>query len=215
MRTERFVLREIRVSGLDRIAESEILGRIRPPSDTRLFDLDIAAIQEVLLADPWIREVTLRKEYPDMLSVFIVERHPAAVLVNPPFSALADEAGAIMARWAIGDAEAESWSSLPVIRGVDISGIARRENGALERFAAARTALREAGPREGEGLVVDVSRPSDIQVLRDGRRFHVGTAPFEAKWRRFRSVQAEIAPNSPPSGGAVVDLRFPNQVIIR
>ncbi|MBI3609324.1 MAG: FtsQ-type POTRA domain-containing protein [Nitrospirae bacterium] len=212
-----FEVREVRAAGLERLNETDVLKRLRPSSGTSLFDLDLAALRERLLAEPWIKEVTLRKQYPDTLSIRVVERRPVAVLAGPASSALVDATGAVMVEGPDPARVSGPWLFLPVVHGIERMSLRDRDPGALRSFSAALEVLRAIPPMgDGDvhgGLDMDVGRWDDVRVLRHGYRFRLGAGSFDEKWQRFRSVETEIERRY--EEGREIDLRFPDQVIVR
>jgi len=208
-----FELQEIRLLGLERLNEGRLRERLRPSSGETLFDLDLASLQGTLLTEPWIKEVNLRREYPNALSVQVLERHPVAVLAGRQVEAIVDETGAVIEAWPNGGEIPGQWSSLPVIHGIEAASLKNRDAGAVKSFASAREILRAAPETVGQGLDLDVGRLEDPRVQRHGYWLRFGSAPFERKWERFLSVEGEIERRR--EGVQEVDLRFPDQVIVR
>ena len=52
--SEIFELREVRILGLERLNEADVLERLRPSSGKALFDLDLVFLQGSLLTQPWL-----------------------------------------------------------------------------------------------------------------------------------------------------------------
>lgn len=213
MHSSLFELREIRTLGLERLNEGDLLERLRPSSGKTLFDLDLASLQGTLLAEPWIKEVNLRREYPNAMSVQVIERHPVAVLAGRQVEAIVDETGAVMEAWPNGGEIPGQWSSLPVIHGIEAASLKNRDAGAVKSFSSALEILRAAPETVGQGLDLDVGRMDDPRVQRHGVWLRFGSGPFDEKWERFLSVEGEIERRR--EGVQEIDLRFPDQVIVR
>ncbi|MEK6683140.1 MAG: FtsQ-type POTRA domain-containing protein [Nitrospirota bacterium] len=208
-----FELQEIRTRGLERLDEADVLERLRPASGEALFDLDLVSLQGTLLAEPWIKEVNLRREYPNRLSVQVIERYPVAVLAGRPVEAIVDETGAVIEAWPNGGEIPGSWSSLPLIHGIEAASLRDRDPAAVKRFSSAMAILRAAPAAAGQGLDLDVGRRDDLRVQRHGVWIRFGSEPFDEKWERFLSVESEITRRH--EGVQEVDLRFSEQVIVR
>lgn len=54
-----------------------------PTGMVNLFDLDLKAVEQRVLANPWVREVRLQKRFPQTLSVAVVFREPQALIQSP------------------------------------------------------------------------------------------------------------------------------------
>ncbi len=208
-----FDLREIRTIGLERLVESDVLKRLRPISGRTLFDLDLVSLRGTLLSEPWIKEVSVRREYPDALAVQVIERHPVAVLAGRQMEAIVDETGTVIEAWPNGGEIPGQWSSLPVIHGVEAASLRDHDSEMMKRFFSALEILRAAPPIVGQSLDLDVSRPDDLRVQRHGVWLRFGSSEFDGAWERFLSVEGDIERRH--EGVREVDLRFPEQVIVR
>ena len=54
-----------------------------PTGMVNLFDLDLRAVEQRILTNPWIREVRLQKRFPQTLSIAVTYREPKALMQNP------------------------------------------------------------------------------------------------------------------------------------
>jgi len=211
--SEFFELRKIRTAGLERLKKSEVMDHLPSPSGKTLFDLNLASLQGALLTEPWIKEVTVRRDYPDTLSVDVVERRPVAVLVGRPASAIVDDTGSIIEQWSSTGEVPPAWSGLPVVHGIEAAALRRQDPRAVAGFSAAMEILRTPSLEPGEDLDLDVGRIDDVRVQRHGYWIRLGGEPFDQKWHRFFSVENEIERRH--SEVREVDLRFPRRVIVR
>jgi hypothetical protein len=119
MTSPRFELREISVEGAVRLSRDKLLALAAVQPGGSVFALSVRAIEERLLASPWIAEAEARRRLPDGLTVRVVERRPAALLVL-------DGAGLYLA-----DASGRPFKRADVHRGegaglVVVSGLERR-----------------------------------------------------------------------------------------
>ena len=118
-----------------------------------------------------------------------------------------------MEAWPNGGEIPGPWSSLPVIHGIEAASLRDRDPAAVKRFSSALAILRAAPAAAGRDLDLDVARMDDLRVQRHGVWLRFGSEPFEEKWERFLSVEGEIERRH--EGVQEVDLRFPEQVIVR
>lgn len=208
-----FALQEVRTVGWERPEKIEVLERLRSTSGFSLLDLDLVSLKGTLLAEPWIKEVNLHKEYPDTLSVRVIARRPVAVLSGRQIEAIVDETGTVLEEWPNGGEIPQPWSRLPIIHGVDATSLRDGGSAALQRFGAALEILRAAPSSADPGLDLEVSRWDDVRVQRHGYWLRFGEGLFGEKWRRFLSVENEIERRH--ERVREVDLRFPDQVVVR
>jgi cell division protein FtsQ len=208
-----FELREIRTAGLERLNETDVLEHLGPAPGRSLFDLDLVSLKGALMTEPWIKEVNLRREYPDTLSVQVIERNPVAVIAGRQVETIVDETGTLIEQWPNGGELPGRWSSLPVIHGIEAASLRDHDPRAMAGLSAALEILRTDPTAAGEGLALDVGRMNDTRVQRRGYWLRFGAAPFVEKWHRFLSVEGEIERRH--GGFREVDLRFPGRVIVR
>jgi len=208
-----FVLQEVRTVGWERPEKIEVLERLRSSSGSSLLDLDLVSLKGRLMSQPWIRDVNLRKEYPDTLAVRVIERRPIAVLVGRQVAAIVDETGTVLEAWPNGGKIPDPWSRLPVIHGMEPGSLREGGPAALQRFAAALDILRAASVSAEPLMDLDIGRWDDVRVQRHGYEVRFGEGRFEEKWRRFLSVENEIERRH--EGVHEVDLRFSDQVVVR
>jgi cell division protein FtsQ len=184
----RLALRTVKVQGLRRATEKELLRLAGVAPGMNLWSLDPAAVAQAMGAHPWIRTVQVTRSLPDTLQVKVEERVPVA-LASLGDLYVVDADGAAFKR--VSPAEA---LDLPLLTGLS------RE--AAEKDPAA-TATRL---REGLG-VVDVyqrafERPrlSEVQlgeagfelVTADGVRVVLGRNDLDGQLHRLRRVRDEL-----------------------
>lgn len=66
---------------LDARAITDLAGV--PLGSVSLFELDLTAVERRILANPWIREVSLTKRFPQTLAIAVTFREPHALLQKP------------------------------------------------------------------------------------------------------------------------------------
>lgn len=208
-----FTLQKVRTVGWQRPERIDVLERLRASSGISLIDLDLVSLKRKLLAEKWIGQVNLRKEYPDTLSVRVIERRPVAVLAGRKNGAITDTTGTVLEEWPIGRNVPGPWSELPVIHGVEPNSLRRLDPDTLQRFSTALAILATAPSPSDPDLVLEASRWDDVRVQRHGYWLRFGDGFFDEKWKRFLSVENEIEHRH--DRVREVDLRFPDQVVVR
>jgi cell division septal protein FtsQ len=81
--TDEFALAEIRIEGLARTSDEEIVRRLQHHFHASLLDLDLEEIARTLEQDPWIRRAAVRRVLPRSLDVHLEERVPVARVDRP------------------------------------------------------------------------------------------------------------------------------------
>lgn len=85
----------------------------------KLFTVNLERIQQNILAFPWVRAVSVRREFPATIQIHVTERKPLAQLLAGG-RYLIDENGVVFKKWEPGDP-----SDLPVITGFSREEIER------------------------------------------------------------------------------------------
>ncbi|EDY85655.1 polypeptide-transport-associated domain protein, FtsQ-type [gamma proteobacterium HTCC5015] len=154
--TRPMAIKRIEITGERRyLSNEDVIAALQHFAEGEFFEMDIESARQSLMALPWTREVSLRREWPDTLHVQIVEQRPVAnwqgeqdqlVMVNgygETFSASVPQ------------------NRLPLLGGP--KGSTRR---VLEAYAAIREQLGEIGGGV-DSLLLD-ARNTWLMTLRNG-----------------------------------------------
>ena len=235
------------VHGLRLVASSEILKTLGLPRDfynvavlrdgatgPGLLEMDLEETRRAVTRHPWMKEVTVRKAYPNRLVITAVERTPVATVVAANGLYLVADDGVILGPAAGYDGR------LPMFLGLRLTGSLRSPQVPGASSPAPDLASARLGPGDrtsaaGLGAVVDVlaarqSTPdpggvfSDLRAVdfspareivmqfRDVRaRFSVDRLARE--WQRLLAVRADIERRG--CRRCELDLRFPDRVVVR
>ena len=78
-----FLLKNIRIKGAHQMPESEILAKIYPYLKSSIFATDMEQVKEALTAQPFIKEVRVKRVFPFSILIDVKERVPSALWVGP------------------------------------------------------------------------------------------------------------------------------------
>ena len=123
-----FAIDEIRVSGNVETSEIDIFDRVGLDGWTSLVGFDAHEARARIESLPWIESVTVRKVYPSMLEVKVVERTPFAVWQQGALLSLVEADGKVIA-----PLSGARHASLPLVVG---QGADKASAGFLARVAA-------------------------------------------------------------------------------
>jgi len=208
-----FQVREVTVSGTNRVTYEDVLERLRLQSGETLFSVNSTVLVDRLKSHPWIKEAIVNRALFHTLAVTITERRPAAVLRTPSLNLLLDEEGRVLS--VLGE---EDDPVLPVLVGVDPR---RLIQGQAQSRQVARAGIELAGlvGQAVEGRPqVDAGNPENLVASVQGLRFQFGPSSFEEKWDRYRRLQPTLRARVDNGGGqfrSEIDLRYPGKVIVR
>jgi cell division protein FtsQ len=184
----RLALRTVKVQGLRRATEKELLRLAGVAPGMNLWNLDPAAVAQAMGAHPWVRTVEVTRSLPDTLQLRVEERAPVA-LASLGDLYVVDAAGAPFKR--VSPAEA---LDLPLL-----TGLSREEAEKDPAGTAAR--LREAlGVADAYSRVFERPRLSEVQLREagfelitvDGVRVVLGRDDLDGQLRRLQRVRDEL-----------------------
>lgn len=92
-------VRDVVIEGRDHIDAVELKQTIAVAQGDPLLGIDIHALHARLTAIPWVRDVRVRRAFPDRLVISIDERRPVALWTDAPGGpAIIDDEGIVLAR---------------------------------------------------------------------------------------------------------------------
>jgi cell division protein FtsQ len=201
-----FALRDIDVYGNKYLSKGEVVRLMGVIYGENLISLPSDEVVAMLSESKWVREVSLRKEYPGRLVVNIEEAVPQALLQIRGETYFVDGEGNVL-----GKLNDDPVQFLPVI----VSDSARNPQ-------AFREAVNLAGVLKQKGLATERNRieisgvekgPEELTMNIDGLTAKVGQGDYEEKLRRLFELSDEIRRRHVHV--KYVDLRFSNSVIVK
>ena len=190
-----FQIKEIRWIGLERLKGSAMAKRYHWVYGRNIFLLDLAQIQERVLADPWVNGTILRRDFPDRLTIVITERKPAAVEIDASGrETLLDEEGISLERGGPYPPE------LPRLIHFNRESYPK--------------ALLLAGLLSDHSLVaINLSNPDDLIARLEEGTLHFGGEGYRERWRRFLEIEGDLQRRGLYDWE--IDLRFPDKIIVK
>jgi len=91
-----FAIEDVRMAGNREASEIDVLERLGLDGWTSLIGFDADEARERIAAMPWVASASVRKIYPDVLEVEILEKKPLAIWQQGRQLSLVDEAGRII-----------------------------------------------------------------------------------------------------------------------
>jgi cell division septal protein FtsQ len=231
-----FQLRAIQIEGVSKDREPDVRAVIEKQQNASLAGLNLEKIREELMQLRWVKEISLRKEWPDALFVKVTERVPFAWVED---RAPADPGGLMsakpsMGRYRLVDEEGIELESLdypasgfPVIRWSGVSEIPDPGRTGSSRFLGGELqagldvlkalAVSGIGSKNFASLVMEVRDRQDgrcdIRLRYQGLQLRLGTEDLDGQIRRFLSLKPALQAEAHRI--SEVDLRFPGRLIVR
>lgn len=188
-------IRKVSVEGEFTYLDPEVLKvAVVDAVDAGFFGVDVADIRRRLLDEPWIREATIRRIWPDALHVRIVEQTPAARWGE---QAMLNE---------VGDIFAPPYQELPT----DLVWLDGPLGSEIEVLRQYHYLAQELSSANLDVVAVTVSpRFAWTLQTRDGKRIVLGRKDLRLRLRRFLFGYNRRLRDSWAQIGSV-DLRYPN-----
>ncbi len=137
---------QVEIKGQSETSEVDVLQKLALGDFPSIVTLDVIGAQERIQSLPWVKEVTLRKVYPDTLRVELTERKPFAVWKRASGFALIEKGGRLISNQV--DAR---YAALPMVvgEGADLRA---------EEFVALMEEFPSLKPRVKAGVLVSNRR---------------------------------------------------------
>lgn len=193
-------IKQVRIEGDFRYLSTALLQeRIRNRVTGGFFNVDVAAIRDALLQEPWVSDVSVHRVWPDSLQVYVTEQVPVARW---------NDSGLLNHHGALFEPQADSIpAQLPLLRGPSFSGEL-----VLEKYRQLSNSLTAVDMAVAE-LWLDDRRAWHF-VTTTGLRVVLGKQAFAERLQRFvQRVPSGLAEKL--QAAAEIDLRYPNGFAVR
>lgn len=208
---ERYLeVRSIRIKGNNFVHADELTQILQKIKGHNILKVNIKEIAERIKKHPWIKDVSVRRELPDTIFIDVSERTPAVYLNNKGKLYLTDEEGVII------DNKRESLLALPVVYGINLSGMAVGKKIPVEGLRSAIEVKKEIASIPWIDLSsagIEVEERKQIVLHLKGFRIRLGHDGYKEKLERFYEITKNLQDKGVPY--KEVDLRFENQIIVK
>ncbi|MBG0789449.1 MAG: FtsQ-type POTRA domain-containing protein [Desulfovibrionaceae bacterium] len=184
-----FGLKEISVTGIDRLTRGDILKSADVALGLNCLDMNVGEVEQRLSANPWIETVTVRREFPDKLRIGVVEKVPAFWMRQGDGLYFADASGRVIAPMHPG--EAASLPVLSVAEGLDEGPAVLR--GILRKMAEKKTPF-----TQGQAAWIKLTSAHEMEIFLDGHADGNGltvklcTDQWETQLERLKVVWRDL-----------------------
>ena len=206
-----FSVQVIDINPCDHVSRDEVSGILNGVSRGNIWSLSTREIGRRLLAHPYVREVSVRKAFPDKLVVRVGERRPVA-MINLDSLYYVDERGEIFKRLTAYDPK-----GFPIVTGFSREDLAEKDPVSMQNLKRTIELLRCA---ESGTLRDNISEAHfDAQdgftlVTRDfGLQLKLGTTEFREAMRRVEEAMPKLASLGRDRG--IVDLKTAGRIYVR
>ena len=199
-----FPLGQIRFAGNQHLSDDDLRALTGLGEKENLATLSSGSVFRSMSTSPWIRSVSVRKEFPNTLQVFVNEAEPFALLDMGGRYFIVDNKGKLLE-----ELKDSSIPFLPVIVGNPFE----KKDVFAEAINLVR-AIKEAGLiARKDRIEVIAHKQQEMTVNLDGVVVKVGTGDYHEKLVRLLELEEEIKSRRIPVD--YIDLRFANRVVVK
>ncbi len=206
-----FSVQVIDINPCDHVSRDEVSGILAGVSRGNIWTLSTREIGRRLLTHPYVREVSVRKAFPDKLVVRVGERRPVA-MINLDSLYYVDERGEVFKRLTAYDPK-----GLPIVTGFSRADIAAKDPVSMQNLKRTIELLQCAGAgvlRDNISEAHFDAQDGFTIVTRDtGLQLKVGTTEFREAMRRVEEALPKLASLGRDSG--IVDLKTAGRIYVR
>jgi len=199
-----FPIKHIAFTGNKHLTDDElrVLAGVHP--NESLVMICGKKISKQLFRSPWVRSVSLMREFPDTLSVTVKEAEPFALLDMNEHLFLIDETGNLLE-----ELKGDAMPFLPVITGDPF----KEKEGFSEALNLVRLMNHKGFLSERDNVGVIAHNANELSVTIDDTMVKIGAGGYEEKLDRLMRLEEDIK----KMGISVdyIDLRFLNKAIVK
>ncbi len=199
-----FPVKNVFVSGNYHLEENEIINAVDIGHGESLFRLSLDELETRLKRKAWVKNVSLRKQFPDTLMIDVKEAVPKALLSFDKHMFIIDERGMTLE-----EIDINSTPFLPVIIGINPE---KDKGGVLEALKLINV-LDEKDILSGKESIEVMLKPYGLVLNMDGEFVKVGYGSYAEKLGRWQDLETEIRKKNIIVD--YVDLRFEKEVIVK
>lgn len=194
---------DIQVYGNYHLSKADVIKDININSETSLLTLELNIVSARLRSNPWIKEVSLKKQLPDTLMIRVKEATPKALLHIHGSTFLIEEEGNMLEEVRDG-----GMAFLPVIRSESYE---KNKKGILEALQFIEALDKKGVLSSREPVEIRLNSYGPDMVM-NGTVIKVGYGNYLEKLARLEELQPEVNKLGLTS---YIDLRFRDRVIVK
>ncbi|HOV90696.1 MAG TPA: FtsQ-type POTRA domain-containing protein [Syntrophorhabdaceae bacterium] len=77
-----FVIKNVKLKGLNQLQDSEVMGRVSPFVKDSIFNIDVSKIKEAIISHPFVEDVRIKRIFPFSVVIDVQEKKPFALWVD-------------------------------------------------------------------------------------------------------------------------------------
>ena len=211
IRSPFFSVRETVVRGCKELTEKDIVALASVRSAPNILSLNLEAMARRIRVNPWIRNVSVGREFPGRLVIVIQERKPVALLEKGNALYLLDDDGTPFKKLETGEV-----NDLPVLTGLVRTG--KIDEALLKSSLALLNTLAAAKDVPPIGVVSEIhgNETFGLSLFTDaGLCLQVGFEGYESKLKRLTPVMEDLDKKNLKSAFLLIDLNDPAKINVQ
>jgi len=203
-----FRIEEIRVTGCRELTEKEVLSLAGLKPNQTLLSVNLEAMARRISVNPWVKQISLRREFPRRLIIEVKEKKPLALCRIGEELFFVDEEGNLFKRLT-----AEDEVNFPIITGMD--KMLKSQVFAQVLFLIKYLAKTGDGLSVNEVAEIAIDEERGISLISErGYQVRMGFDAIEEKIKRLQKVLATLQLKGLSDPYIMVDLRDVNRVYV-
>ena len=197
-----FQLENTIVRGCNKVSKERVIELTGISPSMNILTANSGKMEQDIETDPWIKNASVGREFPDRLVIEIVERDVFALLKKDKNLYAVDRSGEVFKKVEAGDR-----TNVPVLTGFYRNGIVRKA--LLKKTFEFLDYLSERDnfPRAWNISEIYVDGLYEFSVVTDNRLFlDLGFGDYEKKLKRLERVMIDLARRNPDGASLSIDL---------
>ncbi|MDT8316766.1 MAG: FtsQ-type POTRA domain-containing protein [bacterium] len=214
MTTQFFKLTHVSLEGNKKVSRNEILKKAGIDDNSNIFSLDIKEAGKSIGDMPWVKTVSMGREFPNKLKIRIEEREPLA-LIKLEELYYVDEESNIFAK-----ADRETGFDYPVVAGLNKKALLKGSKDTFSKLDKGLAFLKSIRDREGtfswasvSELVVDKKGGITVYTIGSGIPVYLGNVGFEKKLVRAEKTLTDLKQRGVRA--RLIDADFADKVLVK
>lgn len=199
-----FHIKKVVMTGNEHLTDDELKNQAKLNPSENLLTVSSSRIFSRMLESPWIRSVSVRKEFPDRLHILIKETEPFALLDMKGKLFIVDDRGKML--------EELKDSEIPFLPIISSNPFAEKD----AFFEAIRLAavIKATGLLSSKDHIEIIAHKSqEIVVNLDGVIVKIGAGDYQEKIARLMEIEQEIKKRN--ISVDYIDVRFVNKIYVK
>ena len=200
----RFEVRNVSVSGLNRVKQIDVVSIADLPESVNAFSVDLEKVREQVEELEWVRFATVQRVLPDTISIRVVERNPAGLAQSRGEVLQFDEEAHLLNR------DRQAGAAFPILNGLTTDDQQKNQR-KVDLYIRIIDELH--GKKEFSEVHINDAMEVSVISVSVPILVTLGKEKFRERWEQFQQLRSKIQTEHPDT--VQVDFRFKGQAILK